>query len=156
MDNSIYAEEHQIFRNMFKKFVAKEITPNIDQWEREGGVPRELWLKMGEQGFLCPWLPEEYGGLGVGYEYSVILDEELIRGDGFGVSFSLHSDVVTPYINSYARPEIKERWLPGCATGETLTAIGMTEPNAGSDLAAIRTRAVKDGDVYLTFRTISA
>ena len=149
MDNSIYAEEHQIFRNMFKKFVAKEITPNIDQWEREGGVPRELWLKMGEQGFLCPWLPEEYGGLGVGYEYSVILDEELIRGDGFGVSFSLHSDVVTPYINSYARPEIKERWLPGCATGETLTAIGMTEPNAGSDLAAIRTSAVKDGDAYV-------
>jgi len=88
MNNSIYSEEHQIFRNMFKKFVAKEITPNIDQWEREEGVPRELWLKMGEQGFLCPWLPEEYGGLGVGYEYSVILDEELIRGDGLGVSFS--------------------------------------------------------------------
>ena len=149
MKNTIYAEEHQIFRNTFKKFVAKEITPNVAQWESERAVPRELWVKMGEQGFLCPWLPEEYGGLGVGFAYSVIIDEELIRGDGFGVEVPLHSDVVTPYIYSYARPEIKEQWLPGCTTGETITALALTEPNAGSDLAAIRTRAVKDGDSYV-------
>jgi len=148
MENGIYTQEHQIFRDTFKKFVAKEITPNVPQWEAERAVPRDVWFKMGEQGFLCPWLPEEYGGLGLGFEYSVIINEELIRGDGFGVGVPLHSDVVTPYIHSYGSPEIKQRWLPGCTTGEVITAIGFTEPNAGSDLAAIRTRAVRDGDAY--------
>ena len=148
MENGIYTQEHQIFRDAFKKFVAKEITPNVPQWEAERTVPRDVWFKMGEQGFLCPWLPEEYGGLGLGFEYSVIINEELIRGDGFGVGVPLHSDVVTPYIYSYGSPEIKQRWLPRCTTGEVITAIGFTEPNAGSDLAAIRTRAVRDGDAY--------
>ncbi|MCF8144987.1 MAG: acyl-CoA dehydrogenase family protein [Deltaproteobacteria bacterium] len=148
MEQGIYTQEHQIFRDTFKKFVAREITPNVPQWEADRAVPRSLWSKMGEQGFLCPWLPEEYGGLGLGFEYSVIINEELIRGDGFGVGVPLHSDVVTPYIYSYARPEIKERWLPGCATGEVITAVGFTEPNAGSDLAAIRTKGVRKGDSY--------
>ncbi len=139
MTESIYREEHQIFRETFRKFVAREITPNVSQWEAERAVPRELWIKMGEQGYLCPWLPEEYGGLGLGFEYSVIINEELIRGDGFGVGVPLHSDVATPYIHSYGTPETKKRWLPGCATGEVITAVGLTEPNAGSDLAAIRT-----------------
>ena len=101
-------KECQIFRDTFKKFVAKEITPNVDEWESQRAVPRELWIKMGEQGFLCPWLPEEYGGLEVGFEFSVIINEELIRGDGFGVGVPLHSDVATPYIHSYARSEVKE------------------------------------------------
>ena len=149
MDLSIYTDEHNMFRETFRKFVAKEITPNVEQWEEARAVPRELWLKMGEQGFLCPWLPEKYGGLGLGFEYSVIINEELIRGDGFGVGVPLHSDVATPYINSYAHPEIKEKWLPGCASGEVITAIGLTEPNTGSDLAAIQTKAVKDGDSYV-------
>ena len=78
-DNAIYTEEHQIFRNTFKRFVANEITPNVPEWEEARAVPRDLWMKMGEQGFLCPWLPEEYGGLGLGFEYSVIINEELIR-----------------------------------------------------------------------------
>lgn len=142
-------EEHQIFRDSFRKFVAKEITPNVSEWEEQRAVPRSLWLKMGEQGFLCPWLPEEYGGLGLGFEYSVIINEELLRGNAFGVEVPLHSDVATPYIYSYATSEMKERWLPGCTTGEVVTAIGLTEPNAGSDLAAIRTRAVKDGDSFV-------
>ncbi len=149
MEEGIYREEHQIFRDTFKKFVSKEITPNVDQWEADRAVPRELWLKMGKEGFLCPWLPEAYGGLELGFEYALIINEELIRGDGFGVGVPLHSDVATPYIHSYAKPEVKERWLPGCATGEVITAIGLTEPNTGSDLAAIRTRAVKDGDSYV-------
>jgi acyl-CoA dehydrogenase len=149
MDLSNYTDEHNMFREAFRKFVAKEITPNVERWEDERAVPRELWLKMGEQGFLCPWLPEKYGGLGLGFEYSVIINEELIRGDGFGVGVPLHSDVATPYINSYAIPEIKEKWLPGCASGEVITAIGLTEPNTGSDLAAIQTKAVKDGDSYI-------
>lgn len=142
-------EEHQIFRESFRRFVAREITPHVAEWEKERAVPRSIWVKMGEQGFLCPWLPEEYGGLGLGFDYSVIINEELLRGDAFGVGVPLHSDVAVPYIYSYASPEIKEEWLPGCATGETVTAIGLTEPNTGSDLAAIRTRAVRDGDSYV-------
>jgi len=149
MEEGLYTQEHQIFRDTFKKFVSKEITPNVSQWEAERAVPRDLWLKMGEQGFLCPWLPEEYGGLGLGFEYSVIINEELIRGDGFGVGVPLHSDVVVPYIFSYGSDAIKDKWLPGCTTGEVITAIGFTEPNTGSDLAAIRTRAVRNGDAYV-------
>ncbi|HTY22524.1 MAG TPA: acyl-CoA dehydrogenase family protein [Desulfomonilaceae bacterium] len=149
MEDIFNTEEHQIFRDSFRKFVAKEITPNIAEWEEQGLAPRSLWLKMGEQGYLCPWLPEQYGGLGLGFEYSVIINEELLRGNAYGVEVPLHSDVATPYIYSYASPEMKERWLPGCTTGEVITAIGLTEPNAGSDLAAIRTRAVRDGDSYV-------
>lgn len=149
MLDDIYGEEHDIFRESFRKFVAKEITPNVEQWERDRAVPRELWTKMGNEGFLCPWLPEEYGGLGLGFEYSVIINEELIRGDGFGVGVPLHSDVATPYIYSYGLPEAKQRWLKGCTTGGTITAIGLTEPNAGSDLAAIRTTARREGDAYV-------
>jgi acyl-CoA dehydrogenase len=142
-------EEHQIFRDSFRKFVAKEMTPNVPEWEKAGEVPRSVWVKMGEQGFLCPWLPEEYGGLGLGFDYSVIINEEILRGNAFGVEVPLHSDVATPYIYSYASEEMKKKWLPGTTTGEIVTAIGLTEPNAGSDLAAIRTRAVKDGDSYV-------
>ncbi len=145
----IYNEEHDIFRDAFRKFVAKEVTPFVSQWEEQRAVPRALWIKMGEYGFLCPWLPEKYGGLDLGFEYSVIINEELIRGDGFGVGVPLHSDVATPYIFSYGSDAVKNRWLPGCATGEVITAIGLTEPNTGSDLAAIRTWAVKDGDSYV-------
>jgi len=145
----IYSSEHDIFRDTFKKFVGKEITPFVPQWEADRAVPRDLWLKMGEYGFLCPWLPEKYGGLDLGFEYSVIINEELIRGDGFGVGVPLHSDVAVPYISTYGNDTVKERWLPGCASGEVITAIGLTEPNTGSDLGAIRTRAVKDGDSYV-------
>jgi acyl-CoA dehydrogenase len=150
MDESMFnTEEHQIFRDSFRKFVAKEITPHVAEWEEQRAVPRSIWFKMGEQGFLCPWLPEEYGGLGLGFEYSVIINEELLRGNAFGVEVPLHSDVATPYIYSYASEEMKQKWLPGCTSGEVLTCIGLTEPNAGSDLAAIRTKAVRDGDSYV-------
>lgn len=145
----VYTEDHQIFRDTFRRFVAREVTPNVAAWEEAGAVPRELWLKMGEQGFLCPWIPEEYGGLGLGFEYSVIINEELIRGDGFGVGVPLHSDVASPYLASYGTEQAKERWLPGCVTGQVVTAVGFSEPGAGSDLAAIRTTAVKDGDHYV-------
>ena len=147
--SSIYGEEHRIFRDAFKNFVSREITPNVARWEAERAVPRELWLKMGEQGYLCPWLPEEYGGLDAGFEYSVIINEELIRGDGYGVGVPLHSDVAVPYIYSYGKSEIKIKWLPKCASGEVITCIGFTEPNTGSDLAAIRTSALRDGNDYI-------
>jgi acyl-CoA dehydrogenase len=149
MDERFNTEEHRIFRETFRKFVEQEITPHVPQWEEERAVPRELWLKMGAHGFLCPWLPEEYGGLGLGFEYSVIINEELIRGDAFGFGVPMHSDCASPYIYSYATPETKKRWLPGCTTGEVITAIGLTEPDAGSDLANIQTRAVRDGNEYV-------
>ena len=92
-------QEIKDFRQVFKKFVAREITPHLEEWEYNRSVPRELWKKMGAQGFLCPWLPEEYGGLGVDIRYSLlVINEELIRGDGFGVGAPLHSDVATPYL----------------------------------------------------------
>lgn len=141
--------EHQIFRDSFRKFVAREVTPHVAEWEAAREVPRDLWLSLGRQGYLCPWVPEEYGGLGLDFSYSVIINEELIKGDGFGVGVPLHSDVASPYLASYGTGEAKERYLPGCVTGEVITAVGLSEPGAGSDLAAIRTTAVKDGDFYV-------
>ena len=148
MAAGIYSEEHRIFRESFRRFAANEVAPNTARWEDDGEVPRNFWLKMGQNGFLCPWLPEEYGGLGVGYQYSVIIAEELIRANGYGVEVPLHSDIVVPYIFSYGTEEIKRKWLPKCASGEAVSAIALTEPDAGSDLAAIRTRAVRDGEHY--------
>jgi acyl-CoA dehydrogenase len=145
----IYTEDHRIFREAFRRFVAEEVTPHAEQWEAEGAVPRALWHKMGEQGYLCPWIAEEYGGLGLGFEYSVIINEELIRGDGYGVGVPLHSDVAAPYLAAYGTPEAKQKWLPGCVSGEVVMAVGFTEPGAGSDLAAIRTTAVRQGDHYV-------
>jgi acyl-CoA dehydrogenase len=141
--------EHRHFREVFRKFVAKEITPHAEEWEANRAVPRELWKKMGNQGFLCPWLPEEYGGLELDFRYQVIINEELVRGDGFGVGVPLHADVATPYIYTYGTEEVKKRILPKTTTGEVICAIGLTEPNAGSDLAAINTKAVRDGDYYV-------
>ena len=144
------SKEHSDFRKVFKKFVAKEITPFREEWDRAGIVPRDLWFKLGKQGFLCPWLPEEYGGLDVDVRYSlVIINEELAWGDGFSVGVPLHSDVATPYLHSYGTEELKKRLLVKTTTGEAICAIGLTEPDAGSDLAAIRTKAVKDGDHYI-------
>lgn len=142
-------QQHKDFRQVFRKFVAKEITPYVKEWADNGSVPREIWLKLGRQGFLCPWLPEEYGGLGLDYGYSVTINEELIRGGGFGVGLGLHSDTATPYLYHFGSEELKKRLLPKCTTGEAIAAIGLTEPNAGSDLAAIKTKAVRDGDQYI-------
>jgi len=143
-------QEHSDFRKVVRKFVAKEITPHREEWEGAGVAPRELWYKMGKQGMLCPWLPEEYGGLDVDVRYSlVIVNEELAWGDGFYVGVPLHSDVATPYVYSYGNEDLKRRILPKTTTGEAICAVGLTEPDAGSDLASIRTRAVKDGDSYI-------
>jgi acyl-CoA dehydrogenase len=144
------SQEHGDFRKVFRKFVAKEITPHREEWDKAGIVPRDLWLKMGKQGFLCPWLPEEYGGLDVDVRYSLlIVNEELAWGDGFNVGVPLHSDVATPYLYSYGTEDLKRRLLPKTTTGEGICAVGLTEPDAGSDLASIRTSAVKDGDHYI-------
>jgi acyl-CoA dehydrogenase len=141
--------EQKDFRQAFRKFVASEITPHREEWEKKRAVPRDLWRKMGEMGFLCPWLPEEYGGLNLDFRYSAIINEELARGEGFGVGVPLHSDVATPYLFHYGTEDLKRRLLPKTTTGEAICAIAFTEPNAGSDLAAIRTKAVRDGDHYI-------
>jgi acyl-CoA dehydrogenase len=140
-----YSEEHQIFRNALRKFFEKEVLPHVEQWEEDGIVPRDVWLKMGEQGFLCMDVPEQYGGLGADFLYSVIMTEELARTNHSGLAAPLHSDVVVPYLTAFASEEIKEKYLPECVSGECITAIGMTEPNTGSDLAHIKTTAVEDG-----------
>jgi len=142
-------QEQKDFRQAFRKFVAVEITPHREEWEKKQGVPRELWKKMGEMGFLCQWLPEEYGGLNLDFRYSAIINEELARGEGFGVGVPLHSDVATPYLFHYGTEDLKRRLLPKTTTGEAICAIAFTEPNAGSDLAAIRTKAVRNGDYYV-------
>ncbi|MFH0823580.1 MAG: acyl-CoA dehydrogenase family protein [Pseudomonadota bacterium] len=141
-----YDEEHRIFRDALRKFFAKEVIPYVDEWEESGAVPRSAWKKMGDNGFLCMQVPEEYGGLDADFLYSVIVMEELARSNHFGLLASLHSDIVVPYILSYGSEEIKHKYLPGCISGDIITAVAMTEPNAGSDLAAMRATAVDDGD----------
>ncbi len=145
-----YTEEHNIFRDAVRKFFEKEVTPHVDEWEEAGIVPRSVWKKMGEQGFLCTSVPEEYGGVGADFLYSVILTEELSRTNFTGLAAPLHSDIVVPYITSFASEELKKKYLPGCVYGDIITAVGMTEPNTGSDLAAIKTTAAeKGGDVII-------
>ena len=141
-----YTEEHKIFREAVRDFLEKEVTPHADEWEEAGIVPKSVWKKMGQQGFLCMDVSNEYGGAGSDFLYSVILMEELAKTHQTGLSAPLHSDIVVPYITSYGSEELKKKYLPGCVSGETITAIAMTEPDAGSDLASMRTTAVEDGD----------
>jgi acyl-CoA dehydrogenase len=149
MGRRIFKEEHEIFRSAFRKFLEKEIKPSLEKWEQEGIVPRKAWKKMGENGFLCPWLEEKYGGIGAGFEYSVVIIEEMAYIGCQGLIAGLHSDIIVPYLHSFGSEEQKMKWLPGCASGDVLTALAMTEPNTGSDLAAIKTTAIREGDEYI-------
>ncbi|MCG2741439.1 MAG: acyl-CoA dehydrogenase family protein [Syntrophaceae bacterium] len=146
MDILQYTEEHRMFRDSLRRFLAKEIVPHVDEWEEAGIVPREAWKKMGDQGFLAMNVPEEYGGLGADFLYSVIVTEELTRTNSSGLAAPLHTDIIVPYILAFASEEQKHKYLPGCVSGDIITAIAMTEPNTGSDLAAIKTTAVEQGD----------
>jgi len=149
VDRTLFSEEHELFRTAFQKFAAQEIVPHQEQWRRDGMVSREAWRKAGEGGFLCPWLEEEYGGPGGDFLHSVVVMEEMARIYDSGFAVALHSDVVVPYIHEFGTEEQKKRWLPGCASGDLVTAIAMTEPGTGSDLAAIQTTARRDGDDYV-------
>jgi acyl-CoA dehydrogenase len=144
-----YTQEHQIFRESIRRYFEKEVTPHVETWEQAGIVPKEIWQNFGRQGFLCPWLPEIYGGVDADLLYSLISVEESAKTHFSGFLFFLHSDIIVPYIEAFGSEEQKHRWLPGCATGELITAIAMTEPGTGSDLAAIRTTAVQIGDHYV-------
>lgn len=141
-----YREEHQAFRQRLRHFLDEEVIPHVEEWEKAGIIPKSVWQKMGKRGFLCTCVPQEYGGLGGDFLYAVIVGEELVRSRQFGVAAPLHSDVVVPYIEAYASEELKRKYLPACISGDIITAVAMTEPNTGSDLAAIRTTAVEDGD----------
>ncbi|HET7350230.1 MAG TPA: acyl-CoA dehydrogenase family protein [Marmoricola sp.] len=148
--SSVFTAEHEDFRKTVRTFFEREVVPHHDQWEKDGIVPRGLWLKAGEAGLLCFDVPEEYGGPGVDdFRYNVILSEEQARAGANGPGFSVHSDIIVPYITTLGTDEQKARWLPGCVSGETITAIAMTEPGAGSDLQGVRTTAVDKGDHYV-------
>jgi acyl-CoA dehydrogenase len=146
---TVFNAEHEMFREQFRRFVEREIAPHHRDWERAGIVPREVWQKAGAQGFLCTMLDPEYGGAGGDFGHAAIIIEELARVNASGVAFQLHSDIVVPYIAAYASEARKRDWLPKMAAGEIIGAIAMTEPGMGSDLKAVRTRAVREGDHWV-------
>ncbi|MFF1904978.1 acyl-CoA dehydrogenase family protein [Kitasatospora sp. NPDC058218] len=150
MERDIYTEEHEDFRATVRSFLAKEVLPHYDRWERAGIVDRSAWLAAGRQGLLGLAVPEEYGGGGAAdFRYAAVLAEEFARAGASGLALGLHNDIIGPYFTSLATDEQKRRWLPGFCSGELVTAIAMTEPGTGSDLQGIRTHAVDQGDHYL-------
>jgi acyl-CoA dehydrogenase len=149
MDRSLFSEEHEIFRTNFRQFIEARVIPNQNKWREQGIVDREIWLEAGEAGFLCPWMEEEYGGAGGDFLHSTIVMEELSRAYESGWAASLHSDIIVPYIHAFGNEEQKKKWLPLCASGEVITALGMTEPGTGSDVAGIATTAKREGDEYI-------
>uniref|UniRef100_G3LGY2 Acyl-[acyl-carrier-protein] dehydrogenase MbtN n=1 Tax=Pseudomonas sp. 19-rlim TaxID=1084570 RepID=G3LGY2_9PSED len=148
-ERNLFNEDHEMFRATVRKFIEKEIAPFHRQWEIDGIVPRELWLKAGEAGMLCCTIPEEYGGLGLDYLFDVIVFEEMARSGFTGPGFLIHCDLVATYIKGFGTEEQKRHWLPKMVSGEAIGSLGMTEPHAGSDLRNIRTRAVRDGDDFV-------
>lgn len=149
IERELFSEEHEMFRDTVRKFIDREIAPYHSKWEHEGIVPRELWLKAGAAGLLCCTVPEEYGGLGLDYLFDVVVFEEMARSGFTGPGFLIHCDLVATYVKSFGSEEQKRQWLPRMVSGEAIGALGMTEPHAGSDLKAIRTRAVRNGDDYV-------
>jgi acyl-CoA dehydrogenase len=149
IERTLFREEHNIFRESVRRFVEREIVPFHAQWEKDGIVPRELWLKAGAEGLLCCTVPEQYGGLGLDYLFDVVVFEELWRVGASGPGFLIHTDLVATYLLSFGTEEQKRTWLPKMVRGEAIGSLGMTEPHAGSDLKAIRTRATRDGDDYV-------
>lgn len=143
----VFGEEHDAFRASFRRFVAEQVTPHYQDWDASGIVPRDLWKEAGRHGFLGMSVPTSFGGGGVpDYRYNAIVTEELFYAAAPGVAFPLHNDVCLPYLVSLGTEEQHQRWLPAACRGELLTAIAMTEPGAGSDLAGIRTAAEKVND----------
>lgn len=146
---TLFSEEHEQLRDSLKRFFESEVIPNYEAWEKAGETDKSLWLKAGAQGFLAPMVPEEYGGLGLDYCYNAVVGEEISRHGLNGLGWQLHSDVSVPYISRLGTEEQKQKYLPGCVSGEIVTAIAMTEPGAGSDLQGIKTTAKRDGDEYI-------
>jgi acyl-CoA dehydrogenase len=146
IDRTLFSPEHEAFRDSFRRFMDKEIAPFHAQWEEQGYVDRAVWNKAGDNGFLCMTMPEEFGGAGADKLYSIVQMEELGRAGFSGIGYSLHSEIVAPYIAHYGTPEQKFRFLPRMASGEMIGAIAMSEPAAGSDLQGIKTTATVQPD----------
>ncbi len=150
MQRDIFTSDHEAFRQMVRSFIAKEVEPYHEQWERDGVVSRDLWLAAGQAGLLGIDIDERYGGGGNDdYRYYLVLNEEMTRAGANGPGFSVHNDINGQYFRRLVTPEQADRWLPGYCSGELITAIAMSEPGAGSDLQGIRTTAVRDGDSYV-------
>jgi alkylation response protein AidB-like acyl-CoA dehydrogenase len=152
MDRTIYDDEHQMFREAFRTFLEREMVPHREEWDEAQIMDRKVFRKAGESGFLGMAVPEEYGGAGVkDFRYNQVIIEEICKADmfGAGLGLTLHNDVCMPYFLDYCNDEQKARWLPGIASGELITAVGMTEPGIGSDLASMSTTAIRDGDTYV-------
>jgi len=145
----VFDSDHEQFRDMVIKFLKTEAVPYHEEWEEQGQVSREVWLKAGQQGMLCPTMPEQYGGVGVDFRYNAIVTEEIARLGLTGIGWGLHSDIAVPYLESYGTEQQKQKYLPRCISGEIITAIAMTEPGTGSDLQGVKTHAVLNKDEYV-------
>lgn len=145
----MFTDEHELFREQVRRFAEKEIVPHHAQWEKDGMVSREVWAAAGAAGLLCCTIPEEYGGAGGDFLHATIVIEELAKVGASGPAFHLHSDIVAPYIVTYGNEDQKKEWLPKLVSGETIAAVAMSEPGAGSDLQNIQTRAVRDGNHFV-------
>jgi acyl-CoA dehydrogenase len=149
MKRTLFSSDHEIYRNAVQTFVKNELVPYHAQWEQDKIVPREVWRKAGGAGLLCPDTPETYGGCGADWLHNVIVIEELAKASMTGPGFMVHSEMVAPYIRTWGSEDLKCAWLAKMVEGHAIGALAMTEPNAGSDLKEIRTRAVRDGDDYV-------
>ncbi len=146
IERTVFTSDHEAFRDSFRRFIDKEIAPFHDGWEEQGYVAREVWNQAGDNGFLCATMPEAYGGAGADKLYSVIQMEELARAGVSGIGYSLHSEIVAPYILHYGTEVQKKKYLPKLASGEVVGAIAMSEPAAGSDLQGVKTSAIQQPD----------
>lgn len=150
MQRFIFDEEHHMFRDSFRKFCQEEVVPHSEQWREDGIVSREVWLKAGENGFIAPFVDEQYGGLGLkDFRYSMIMIEELAYVGETGFALSLHNDIIAPYIESFGTEAQKQKYLPKIVSGECILAVAMTEPGTGSDLQAIQTKLEKNGEGFI-------
>jgi acyl-CoA dehydrogenase len=145
----LFNSDHDLFRDTVRRFIEEHVTPFHAQWEKDGQVPKDLWIKAGQLGLLCCNVPEEFGGMGGDFLHSTILIEEMARAGTTGPTFYLHSDIVAPYLVDFGTEEQKQKWLPKMATGEVIVALGMSEPSGGSDVQNIRTQAIRDSDSYV-------
>lgn len=146
---SVFREDHEQFREQARRFIEKEIVPNLHAWEQAGIVPKEIWRKAGAIGLLCSTVPEAYGGSEGDFGHSAVMIEELARVNATAIGFTTHSEIVAPYIVAYGTEEQKQRWLPRMVSGELIGVIAMSEPGIGSDLRSMRTSARLDGDDYV-------
>lgn len=145
----IFGEEHEMFRDQMRTFIQREVIPQHDAWEAEGQVSRDVWLKAGEAGLLCPTVSEDDGGLGLDYLFSVVVMEEMNRVGASGPGFWIHSELVAPYLQNFGTPEQRGQWLPRFVSGEAIGAVAMTEPGTGSDLRGMRTSARRDDNGWI-------